>query len=191
MSGPWGCSIFRLRAGESPFSGYEVTSPADLLRVVIQTLGDVPSWGEMIFDYYGQPAKDSSKGEPLEVWGNQRFLTKLVYSIWDQPEGYILDTNKYPIDDTTFESNDNRPYPPCFSNAFWKPSATKAGNMYLECYSDETSQALESLPKILQSEAILLYDLISKIFVYDPSSRLTASEMLKHPWFTFDEHISP
>jgi serine/threonine protein kinase len=24
-----GCSIFRIRSGESPFSGYEVTSPAD------------------------------------------------------------------------------------------------------------------------------------------------------------------
>src|SRR5438128_779911 len=34
-----GCSIFRLRSGEAPFSGYKVTSPGDLMRVIIQTLG--------------------------------------------------------------------------------------------------------------------------------------------------------
>lgn len=27
------------------------------------------------------------------------------------------------------------------------------------------------------------YDLLSKIFVYNPTSRLTAREMLDHPWF--------
>lgn len=37
-----GCSIFRMRSGETPFSGYEVTSPADLMRVIIRTIGDPP-----------------------------------------------------------------------------------------------------------------------------------------------------
>jgi serine/threonine-protein kinase SRPK3 len=29
------CFIFRLRLGESPFSGYKVTSLADLIRIII------------------------------------------------------------------------------------------------------------------------------------------------------------
>lgn len=55
--------------------------------------------------------------------------------------------------------------------------------MYLRGYDDETDELLEAMPKILESEAILLYYLLSKIFVYDPLNRITAAEMLDHPWF--------
>jgi serine/threonine protein kinase len=44
-------------------------------------------------------------------------------------------------------------------------------------------ELLEALPKIAEHEAALLYDLLSKIFVYDPARRPTAREMLSHPWF--------
>lgn len=64
-----GCSIFRLRSGENPLSGYEVTSAADLVRIIIQTLGDMSgSWEDVSFDYDGQPTKELTKGEPLEKW---------------------------------------------------------------------------------------------------------------------------
>lgn len=68
-----GCSIFRMRAGESPFSGYEVTSPADLMRVIVRTLGNIPdSWKNVLFDNDGQPTTDPTKGRPLELWGEKR-----------------------------------------------------------------------------------------------------------------------
>jgi serine/threonine protein kinase len=66
---------------------------------------------------------------------------------------------------------------------FWKPTATKIDNIYLYGYDDETAELLEVMPKISKNEAFLLYDLMSKIFVYDPLKRITAAEMLSHPWF--------
>jgi serine/threonine-protein kinase SRPK3 len=77
-----GCSIFRLRLGESPFLGYEVTSPADLMRIIIQTLGDMPSsWEDVLFDYNGQPTKEPTKGEPLEKWEGKQPIKDLIYKI--------------------------------------------------------------------------------------------------------------
>jgi len=57
-----GCSIIRLRAGEGLFSAYDVNSPADLMRSIIQVLGEVPAaWGDTLFDMDGQPTKDPAK----------------------------------------------------------------------------------------------------------------------------------
>ena len=49
------CSIIQSRSGEGSFSGYEVGSPADLIRVVLNSLGEIQiPW----FHYDGQPTKD-------------------------------------------------------------------------------------------------------------------------------------
>ena len=68
----------------------------------------------------------------------------------------------------------------------WNPRAIKVDNVYLSGYNDERVGLLEVLPKISEHEAALLYDLLSKIFVYDPTIRPTAREMLGHPWFHLD-----
>lgn len=179
-----GCSIFRLRSGECPFSGYEVTSPADLMRVIIQALGDTPSsWGVTLFDYNGQPTKDTANGEPLEKWNTERPIKDLVFKIWDQPECNIALTGRVRPERLVLRKEENKPYPSCFIDMFWKPTATKIDNVYLHGYDDETDELLEALPKITKHEANLLYDLLSKIFVYDPLERITAVEILNHPWF--------
>jgi serine/threonine-protein kinase SRPK3 len=78
------CSIFRIRSGEGPFSGYEVTSLADLMRMIIRTLGELPgSWEDILFDYDGQPTKEPTKGSPLETWEGKRPIKDLIYKIWD------------------------------------------------------------------------------------------------------------
>ena len=78
------CSIFRIRSGEGPFSGYEVTSLADLMRMIIRTLGELPgSWEFILFDYDGQPTKEPTKGSPLETWEGKRPIKDLIYKIWD------------------------------------------------------------------------------------------------------------
>jgi serine/threonine-protein kinase SRPK3 len=182
-----GCSIFRLRSGESPFSGYEVTSPADLMRIIIQTLGDMPgSWEDVLFDYDGQPTKEPTKGEPLEKWEGKRPIKDLVYKIWDQPESSIVKTGRVRPEHQVWREDENKPYPQCFSDTVWKPTATRIDNTYLHGYNDETDALLEAMPKISENEAALLYDLLSKIFVYDPQKRVSAREMLSHPWFHMD-----
>jgi len=183
-----GCSIFRIRSGDGPFSAYEVTSPVDLLRIVIQTLGELPgSWGDTLFDYYGQPTKEPTKGSPLEPWEGKRSIKDLIYKIWDQPENSVVEAGRVRLEDPVCGEDQKKPYPPCLSDTVWKPTAMKINNSYIEGYSDETDELLETLPKISEHEAALLYDLLSKIFVYDAQKRPSAREMLSHPWFHMDD----
>ncbi|KAI1077728.1 hypothetical protein F5B20DRAFT_583136 [Whalleya microplaca] len=62
-----GCCIFRLRSGECPFSNYEVTSPADLMKIFRQTIGDIPlEWQNTLWDYDGRQTKDPEKSRQLD-----------------------------------------------------------------------------------------------------------------------------
>lgn len=182
-----GCCLFRLRAGEGPFSNYEVTSPGDVIRIIVQTLGDMPpEWQDTLWDYDGQPTKDPSKGEPLSKWEGERSLKDLVRGIWDQPEGNVVVTGTTRPEPLVYNDRENTPFPSCFSDMAWKPTAVRVDNVYIFGYSDEGDAMLEAMPKIPEREAALLYDLLSKIFVYDPKKRPTAGEILKHPWFHMD-----
>lgn len=40
-----------------------------------------------------------------------------------------------------------------------------------------------AFPRIRRNEAKSLLDLLTRIFIYDPSSRMTAEEVSRHPWF--------
>lgn len=42
------------------------------------------------------------------------------------------------------------------------------------------------MPEILENEAALVYNLLSKMFVYDPQKCLSSREMLRHSWFHMD-----
>ncbi|KAI1132257.1 kinase-like protein [Nemania abortiva] len=185
-----GCCIFRLRSGEGPFSGYEVTSPADLMKIVHQTIGPMPiEWQDTLWDYDGQPTKDPKKGKPLSKWQGERPLEDLVRRIWDQPKGDIVQTDATRRKPIVFRHNEDMLFPPCFSNMIWKPTAVRVGNTHLYDYNDESTALLEAMPKIAEPEAALLYDLLSKIFVYDPTQRPTANEILDHPWFHLDGQL--
>lgn len=187
-----GCCIFRVRAGEGPFSSpFDVTSPADLISYIVHTLGeDIPrKWQDTIlWDSQGQPTKDPSKGKPHEQWweGDERSLQDMVYNIWDEPKGRIVQTGTSRPGRKFWHEHEHQPFPSCFSGMVWNPRAIKVDNVYLSGYDDEWDGLLEGLPKIPEHEAALLYDLLSKIFVYDPTRRPTAQEMLSHPWFHLD-----
>lgn len=187
-----GCCLFRLRSGEGPFeSPYKVTSPADLIKYVIQTMGEIPSdWQQTLWDDDGQPTKDSGKGRPLSRWEGKRPLKDLVYQIWDEPEGRVVQTSTLISEKHhhhhVFLDENMTPFPPCFSDLVWKPTAVKVNDAYLEKYGEETRKLLTAMPKIPTNEAALLYDLLLKIFVYEPEKRITAAEMLNHPWFHID-----
>lgn len=69
----------------------------------------------------------------------------------------------------------------------WNPMAIQADGAYLEGYQKSWKYILEALPKIPVKEAVLLHDLLSKIFVLEPANRPTAREILEHPWFSLDQ----
>jgi serine/threonine protein kinase len=183
-----GCSIFRLRSGKGPFASIEAWTPRDITKFIACTLGDIPdSWQPVLFDAQGRPTRDPEEGTPLTLLTDRRSLRDLVYGIYDRPENGVIETGKIRSDHQAWDENDNIPYPPCFADMVWKPKATKIDNVYLHGYDDGTDELLEAMPKILETEAALLYDLLSKVFVYDPAERITVEEMLKHPWFHIDD----
>jgi serine/threonine protein kinase len=44
---------------------------------------------------------------------------------------------------------------------------------------------LEAFLKIGEHEAGLLEDLLRRMFAYEPEKRMTAEEVVRHPWFAF------
>ncbi|RCI09558.1 hypothetical protein L249_4045 [Ophiocordyceps polyrhachis-furcata BCC 54312] len=188
-----GPSMSELSSGESPFSSpFDVTSPADLLSYIIHTLGeDMPrKWQDStLWDPEGRPTKDASKGKPHEQWweGDERSLRDLVYNIWDEPKTRVVQTGNLTSGPEFWVKDEHQPFPQCFSDMVWNPRAIKVDNTYLYGYDEDWDMVLEALPKIPKHEAALLYDLLSKIFVYDTTKRPTAREMLGHPWFHLDE----
>ncbi|KAK4158236.1 kinase-like protein [Chaetomidium leptoderma] len=182
-----GCSIFRLRSGQGPFSSIEVWSPGEALVIIVRTLGNLPDeWQRVLFDHQGQPTRDHEKGTPLPESTDSRSLRDLVYNIYDKPENGIVETGKIRPGYQAWDEAENVPYPPSFADMAWKPKATKIDNVYLHGYDDETDELLKAMPKIPETEAALLHDLLSKVFVYDPAERITVEEMLSHSWFHMD-----
>ncbi|KAF9771001.1 hypothetical protein IL306_011375 [Fusarium sp. DS 682] len=182
-----GCTILQIRSGSSPFLIPNVDSPANLLPWVSEYIGRIPtSWGEPFFDDDGRPMTDTTKGEPFgEVLENTRSLKQWISEIWDQPENL----EELQLTSTTPDrvEDENKPYLECYNNKFWKPAAIRIDDVYLRGYNDQVDKIIESLPKISAHEVDLLYDLISKIFVYEPEQRVPARDILAHPWFHMDD----
>lgn len=188
-----GCCIFRLRAGDGPFSSpYEVNSPETAISYITCTLGgDVPAeWKEKLWDDDGMPTIDAAKGKPLEPWPSEerRSLRDLVNSIWDEPEGRTVHTQHHLKSEWTL-SREHEPFPTSWAPMAWNPKAVRADEMYLSGYGDDWEMILASLPKIPEAEAALLYDLLSTIFVYEPEKRPTAEEILAHSYFHMDDDM--
>lgn len=57
------------------------------------------------------------------------------------------------------------------------------GHHYTAYYSDVVF--VDAFPHILKSGAVLLVNLLSRIFTYDPGKRATAEELVSHPWFSY------
>ncbi|KAL9562939.1 hypothetical protein ACKAV7_012890 [Fusarium commune] len=184
-----GCSILQTRSGSSPFSIPNVDSLANLLGCVSEYIGRMPtSWGEPLFDDDGLPTTDTTNGESLgEIIENTGSLKQWISDIWDQPDNLeeLQSTSTAP----DRVKGENKPYLECYSNKFWKPASIRIDDIYLGAYSDKVDKIIESLQKISTHEADLLYDLTSKIFVYEPAQRVSARDILAHPWFHLDDRI--
>ncbi|EWG52284.1 CMGC/SRPK protein kinase [Fusarium verticillioides 7600] len=184
-----GCSILQIRSGSSPFFIPNIDSPANMLGWVSEYLGCMPaSWGEPLFDDDGLPTTDTTNGEPLgEVLENTRSLKQWITDIWDQPENLQELQSTLPAPERV--KDENRPYLECYRDRFWKPAAIRIDDVYLGAYSDKVDKIVGSLLKISMQEVDLLYDLISKIFVYEPTQRVSARDILAHPWLHMHDTI--
>nr|CEG04503.1 unnamed protein product [Fusarium clavum] len=77
---------------------------------------------------------------------------------------------------------EERPYAQHYSLQFWKPSAIKINGEFFDKTEDPDAM-LALFPKISAREVDLLYDLVTKTFKYEPAERITAPEIIRHPWF--------
>jgi serine/threonine protein kinase len=84
--------------------------------------------------------------------------------------------------------NTRRPYPEHYAERFWKPSAIKINSRFLPTYlTQQHWELLPFLPKIPRQEVDLLHDMLTKVFMYGPEERISAEDIMGHPWFRMNE----
>ncbi|KAI2785551.1 kinase-like protein [Daldinia loculata] len=188
-----GCAIFRIRSGDDLFFDYDTDTPADALRQIVKTLGELPEeWKQAKFDEEGVAVADGERGELFRSLEETRPLEDRVPGIIDEPPGLFIDRLGEAVNATDekpgaamFDDDAalREPYSPALSSIVWKPTAVCVAGTYFIAYSDELDGILEAFPRISELEASLLVDLLSKVFTYDPATRLKAEELVTHPWF--------
>lgn len=178
-----GCTIMRLRSGSGLFSAYDIDSPVDLVRAIINAFGELPSsWDIPLFDIDGKPTKNP-KGRPMLEGYWELSLRQWISKIWDYTSG--LDEARGAIPPPNpYDDPIAKPYPRSVEHKIWKPEAVCVKGVYLNGYCDEIDAIVEELPKISEYEADLLYDLLSQILRYETTERPSAKDLLGHPWFS-------
>ncbi|KAL8295833.1 hypothetical protein RB597_009103 [Gaeumannomyces tritici] len=194
-----GCAIFRLRKGDDIFYDWDTNCPADALTVIAEVIGELPEdWAQTRFNYDGFLAEDDEPGDPYLPPDTARPLEGHVRGIVDEPASLFISADGKLVDPADVNPPSpvmpewhplREPYPPPLRSMVWKPTAICVAGNYFVAYSSggETEKMLEAFSKIPEREADLLFDLLSKIFIYDPDKRLTAEEVVAHPWFRFSE----
>jgi serine/threonine protein kinase len=176
-----GCIIFRMRAGGDLFGSYGTGSPSDAVEQIIKTIGPLPDkWRHVKFDY--------DEGFPIRSEAEER--EKECATI-DWPLTYPL---KACIDDIEDDPSDPIPSDltallPAVRNddeLFWNPPPSPG----TRCRDDygilHNTEGYADMPHISSEEADCLYDLLSRIFRYEPEERISLEEIIKHPWITGD-----
>ena len=171
-----GCAIFRMRAGYDLFASevpvFDLTgagTPSDTIGQVVKTIGELPAaWSHIRFDDEdGLPIRD---GE-----GQEKESGDLGYAPMERPLlDAILSIEDEPMGNATLDS------------LFWRPPPAGTDSDSEEGTRVETEQEKDVLPKISHEEATSFHDLLSRIFIYNPTQRISAAELSRHPWFTGD-----
>lgn len=187
-----GCTIFKIRTGEDLFSNAGTESPKDVLQEMVVTLGNLPqNLKATMFDEDGYPLANGCKGRPFEDYGERNLLKDRVRNIKDKPAGSFIDSDvekrhpsHSPEGDLCPFCPENEPLPAAFDSMLWKPTAICVAGEYVSGYSDRSDRLFQAFPSISRTETLLFFDLLSRIFQWDPSKRPSAQELLGHRWFT-------
>lgn len=186
-----GCAIYRLRSGDDLFFDFDTGSPKAALQQIERFLGDLPDeLARAPFDDDGHPTKD--KGDTPLIYSDDRAtFREYIAKIHDAPPSLMM-TSKGEVDTEPrqpepsrweFDAEKRITYPSVYDSMFRKPTAIRIEGSYMTSYSSDQKSFHGAFPQIRREEAELLLDLFTRIFVYDPSSRMTAEEVSKYPWF--------
>ncbi|KAI2614925.1 kinase-like protein [Hypoxylon sp. NC1633] len=188
-----GCAIFRIRSGDDLFFDYDTNSPGDALRQIVKAMGELPEeWKQTRFNSEGLAVADGEESKLFWSFEEKRPLEDRVRGIVDEPPGLFINGLGEAVEATDDEPDAaifdgdailREPYAAAFRSMTWKPTAVCVAGSHFTAYSDETDDMLEAFPRISEPEASLLFDLLSKVFTYDPATRLKAEELVTHPWF--------
>ena len=206
-----GCLIFRMRAGFDIFEEFGSDAPYGALLRIVNALGELPPcWRAIRFGDDGYPIRNNVEGSNEN--GNILYCDPLSTPLKDiilsipsksnnhqanQPlnhdsDGDVGDRPPFKQQCTGHERlHDADPISPTQSDIFWKPPLPPSpapGLIETEAmHSEGKTGPQEDFCTISPKEAELLHDLLSKVFVYDAKKRISAAEMLMHPWFCYND----
>lgn len=90
--------------------------------------------------------------------------------------GHYFDIDDEPAVRSEFQNIDHgckeahhQPIPSQFSHLGWDLSAVALAGLCLDSLDDEHMLLMKTLPRIPTKEAVLLYNLLRSVFVYDPA----------------------
>ena len=205
-----GCAIFRMRAGYDLFEVFGTGARSNSIIEMARALGSLPeAWSSIRFDDDGVPIRnkyddhddgDNQEGTLLEFLPLEKPLMDRILKIRDPRMDGRPATNRKRALNGNFNGS-RQPSPPvdaapaleCENSAwFWTPlptpsitSVRKDNGEFEDIIDNGYEDQLESETQLIsREEALSPHDLLAKIFVYEPSRRLTAEEVLRHEWLS-------
>ncbi|KAI1267449.1 kinase-like protein [Xylariaceae sp. FL1019] len=195
-----GCAIFRIRSGEDIFFDYDTYQPAAALQQIVKTVGELPEeWKHIKFDEDGIAVVDG-EGEEVD-WSvpEKRPLGVRVRDIMEEPPSMFINYSGEAVEATVevpkpamsyYDDGSGEAYSAAFSSMLWQPVAVSVdGHYLLDSFIPDSDgwngrdRIIKAFPRISEPEAAMLVELLSRIFTYDPATRLKAEELVTHPWF--------
>ncbi len=188
-----GCTLFRMRAGMQLLGDWHFNIACNVLEELFDILGPPPpKWTKLQFRENGWPVASPRSGTDenisTEEYGQEPLnpdedLRAKVYGIWDENQSTVnTSDSSRPVTPpatminslpTSQDSSSSRMAQVTKSAISWK-----VGTDEVPCWANVDG----GFPHINPDEAEQLLDLLTRTFAYDDRQRITASEILKHPW---------
>lgn len=188
-----GCTLFRMRAGMQLLDEWHFNIASNVLEDIFDVLmgPPPPKWTRLQFTENGWPIASPRSGTGKKIttheYGQEALdpdedLKAKVYGIWDENRSRP-NTPGSPRAGTPSPSRVNsspsswgspsRAAPVTQSAIFWEVDPNVVPHW---------SNVEGGFPHIHPDEAAQFLHLLRRTFVYDVTQRITAAEILKHPW---------
>ncbi len=188
-----GCTLFRMRAGMQLLGDWHFNIACNVLEEIFDISGPPPpKWSKLQFRENGWPVLSPRSGtdenisteeygqEPPDPDGD---LKAKVYGIWDEnrstpntPGSSRSGTPPPTMAKSLPRSRD--PSPSKVVQVTKSSISWKVGPDVVPCWANIDG----GFPHIHPDEAAQFLDLLTRIFAYDVRQRITAAEILEHPW---------